>query len=77
MVGDEGPGIGEDLAGPGERSDALEKEIIQRTLAKNKGNITRTAAELGISRPTLHGLIEKLGIREEKIEGRVSENITV
>ena len=62
----------------GERSDALEKDIIQRTPAKNKGNITRTAAELGISRPTLHELIEKLGIREEKIiEGRVSENITV
>ncbi len=61
----------------GERSDALEKDIIQRTLAKNKGNSTRTATELGISHPTLHEFIEKLGIREEKIDGRVSENIAV
>ena len=37
-----------------EAREALEKEIIQRTLAKNKGNITQTAIELGVSRPTLH-----------------------
>lgn len=48
-----------------EAREALEKEIIQRALAKNKGNITQTATELGVSRPTLHQLIEKLGIREE------------
>ena len=40
----------------------LERETIQRALAKHKGNVTRTAAELGVSRPTLYGLIEKLGI---------------
>jgi transcriptional regulator of acetoin/glycerol metabolism len=31
-------------------------------LAKNNGNITRAAAELGISRPTLHDLIKKYSI---------------
>jgi two-component system NtrC family response regulator len=45
--------------------EAMEKEIIQRTLAKNKGNITQTATELGVSRPTLHQLIEKLGVEKE------------
>jgi two-component system NtrC family response regulator len=43
----------------------LERETIQRALAKHKGNVTRTAAELGVSRPTLYGLIEKLGIARE------------
>ena len=49
-----------------EAREAMEKGIIQRALAKNKGNVTQTATELGISRPTLHDLIEKLGIREER-----------
>jgi two-component system NtrC family response regulator len=41
---------------------ALEKDLIQKSLAKNKGNLTRCAEELKISRPTLYELIEKLGI---------------
>ena len=45
-----------------EAREALETELIQRALAKNKGNITRTAAELGVSRPTLHELISKYAI---------------
>jgi two-component system, NtrC family, response regulator len=40
----------------------LERETVQRALARHKGNVTRAAAELGVSRPTLYGLIEKLGI---------------
>jgi two-component system NtrC family response regulator len=43
----------------------LERETVQRALAKHKGNVTRTAAELGVSRPTLYALIEKLGIPRE------------
>lgn len=42
-----------------EARQALERDLIQRTLARNKGNITKTAAELGVSRPTLHELIAK------------------
>jgi two-component system NtrC family response regulator len=45
-----------------EAREALEKELIQRGLAKHKGNVTRTAAELGVSRPTLHELISKYAI---------------
>ena len=42
--------------------EVLERELVQRALKKHDGNITQTAAELGISRPTLYELMEKLGI---------------
>ncbi len=45
-----------------EAREALEKDLIQKTLAKNKGNITRTALELGVSRPTLHELLTRYSI---------------
>jgi two-component system NtrC family response regulator len=44
---------------------ALEKEMVQRALRKYDGNITLAAEELGVSRPTLYELIEKLGIVQE------------
>ncbi len=42
--------------------EAVEREMIERALAKYRGNLTRCAEELKISRPTLYELIEKLGI---------------
>jgi two-component system NtrC family response regulator len=45
-----------------EAREALERELIQRALDRHKGNITRTAEELCISRPTLYELMEKLEI---------------
>jgi two-component system NtrC family response regulator len=45
-----------------EAREALEKDLIQKALAKNKGNVTKVAEELGVSRPTLYELMEKLGI---------------
>jgi len=45
--------------------EALEKDFIQRALVKNKGNVTKAAEELGISRPTLYELMDKLGISKE------------
>ena len=45
-----------------EAREAMEKELIQRAVIRNSGNLTRAASELGISRPTLYDLIEKLGI---------------
>jgi two-component system NtrC family response regulator len=41
---------------------SLEKEFIRKTLAKYGGNITKTAVELGVSRPTLHSLLTKYAI---------------
>lgn len=45
-----------------EAREALEKEMIFRALTKHNDNITRASEELGISRPTLYELMEKLGI---------------
>ncbi len=46
-----------------EARQGLEKDIILRALSKNKGNVTKTAEELGVSRPTLYELMEKLGVK--------------
>ncbi len=46
-----------------EAREAAEKEIVERTLARFKGNISKTASSLGVSRPTLYELIDKLGIQ--------------
>ena len=48
-----------------EAREALEREVIQRALRKHAGKITPAAAELGISRPTLYELMDKLGIARE------------
>jgi len=40
----------------------LEKEAVRAALKRNRGNISQTAAELGISRPTLYGLLARFGI---------------
>jgi two-component system NtrC family response regulator len=42
--------------------DALDRQMIEAALAKTKGNLTRAAVELAISRPTLYELMEKLGV---------------
>jgi two-component system, NtrC family, response regulator len=43
----------------------VEREMIQHVLRKHLGKITAAAAELGISRPTLYELMEKLAIVRE------------
>jgi two-component system, NtrC family, response regulator len=47
-----------------EAREELEKDFIERTLRKNRGNMTKAAEELGISRPTLYEMIEKLKIEK-------------
>lgn len=50
-----------------EARETLEREMLQNALRRHAGKITAAAAELGISRPTLYELMDKLGIqREEK-----------
>src|SRR5438093_6866409 len=46
--------------------EQVEREMIQQALKKNSGRITSAAADLGISRPTLYELMEKLGIPKER-----------
>ena len=48
-----------------EAREGAEREIVRDTLRRHRGQITSAAAELGISRPTLYELMEKLGIARE------------
>ena len=48
-----------------EAREHLERDIIQRSLARNKGKITAVADDLGVSRPTLYELMEKLAIKRD------------
>ncbi len=48
--------------GLGKARQAVERQMVEAALARNKGNLTRAAAELEISRPSLYELIDKLGI---------------
>ncbi len=45
--------------------EALEKELVEGSLRRNRGKISAAASELGISRPTLYELMEKLGVARE------------
>jgi two-component system, NtrC family, response regulator len=48
-----------------EARENVERELVQQTLNKHLGRISSAANELGISRPTLYELMEKLGISRE------------
>jgi len=37
-----------------------------------EGNVTRAAADLGISRPTLYQLLARYGLKKSKVESLVS-----
>jgi two-component system NtrC family response regulator len=50
----------------------VERQMIQQALKRNSGRITSAAAELGISRPTLYELMEKLGITKERLNTTIS-----
>ena len=42
--------------------EALEKDIVTNALRENSGNISKTAKELGVSRPTLYDLLSRYGL---------------
>jgi two-component system, NtrC family, response regulator len=42
---------------------ALDLAMVQQALDRNHGKISRAAAELGVSRPTLYELMDKLRIK--------------
>src|SRR5436190_9005873 len=48
-----------------EARENVEREIVRDALRRHKGKVTSAALELGISRPTLYELMEKLGIARE------------
>jgi len=56
-----------------EAREAVERDLILATLRKNAGKISSAAAELGISRPTLYELMEKLSIARPDREAKAAE----
>ena len=48
-----------------EARESAEREVIQRALRRHTGKIAPAAIELGVSRPTLYELMDKLGIKRE------------
>ena len=59
-----------------EARESLERELVLRALNRSGGKIAPAAIELGISRPTLYELMEKLRIqraeRGRKASGRIN-----
>ncbi len=54
-----------------EAREKTEREIVARVLKQNNFNIAKSASDLGISRPNLYELMEKLGIRKEGKKSRL------
>ena len=48
--------------------ESREKELVRLAIEKAEGNITRAAADLGISRPTLYQLLARYGLKNRKVE---------
>jgi two-component system NtrC family response regulator len=48
-----------------EARESVEREMIQDALRRHRGRITSASLELGVSRPTLYELMEKLGITRD------------
>ena len=48
-----------------EAREGVEREMVQHALRRHRGRIATAAIELGISRPTLYELMEKLGIARD------------
>jgi two-component system NtrC family response regulator len=45
--------------------EAVERQMVQQALKKHGGKIAPAAVELGLSRPTLYELMDKLGVTRE------------
>jgi two-component system NtrC family response regulator len=48
-----------------EARESVEREIVQEALRRHRGKVTSAALELGITRPPLYELMEKLGIAKD------------
>jgi len=48
--------------------DSREKGLVRLAMEKAEGNVSRAAAELGISRPTLYQLLARYGLKKQKSE---------
>jgi len=48
--------------------DSREKDLVRLAWEKAEGNVSRAAAELGISRPTLYQLLTRYGLKKQRSE---------
>ncbi|MFN3682075.1 MAG: PEP-CTERM-box response regulator transcription factor [Nitrospira sp.] len=48
--------------------ESQERDLVRLALEKANGNVSRAAAELGISRPTLYQMLERYGLRKPQKE---------
>jgi len=55
-------GLGPNVVTMKDAREAVERRMVQQALKKHGGKIAPAAAELGLSRPTLYELMEKLGL---------------
>jgi two-component system NtrC family response regulator len=55
-----------------EARNRVERQVVVDALTRTRGNISRAATELGVSRPTLHGLLDKHGIDSRELRPAAS-----
>ncbi len=55
-------GVGPNVVTLKDAREAVERQMVQSALKKHGGKVAPAAAELGLSRPTIYELMEKLGI---------------
>ena len=58
----------EDASTVRDSRDSREKDLVRLAMEKAEGNVSRAAAELGISRPTLYLLLARYGLKKTKSE---------
>jgi two-component system, NtrC family, response regulator len=59
---------GEDASTLRASRDSREKDLVRLAMDKAEGNVSKAAAELGISRPTLYQLLVRYGLKKPKSE---------
>lgn len=47
--------------------ETLERELVRQALERTNGNVSAAAKDLGVSRPTIYELMNKLGISKEHV----------
>ena len=55
-----------------EARESVERELVEQALKRHSGRVTPAASELGVSRPTLYELMEKLGISKGESTAQAS-----
>lgn len=58
-----------------EARENVERELIELTLKKHAGKVSSAALELGVSRPTLYELMDKLGISKRETGSATSDRL--